>query len=383
MRKLGAAIIGTGNIAPQHVAGYLAHPERVEIKVLCDIFGDKAEKFAAVHGLEDCEIVTDYHELLGRDDIDLVSLCLPPSVHAEAAIDFMNAGKDVICEKPMAASLEEADRMNETAQRTGRILAVISQNRYRNNLYKVKKILDTGMLGRILFVKVNSFWYRGTNYYTLWWRGTWDKEGGGCTLNHAVHQIDILNYLMGKPLSITSVMANLAHDNAEIEDISLSLLRYPNALAEVNVTLCNHDERQEFEIVTEKATITVPWSVHAVKQLPNGFFEANPEMEKQLQDIYDSIPDLEMEGHPAEIGNVLKAIAGEEDLLIDGKAGKDALDVIYGIYESAVERREVTLPIPADSPFYTKEGMLGKVPVYHEKSVSVDNIDGDITLGRN
>ena len=120
MRKLGAAIIGTGNIAPQHVAGYLAHPERVEIKVLCDIFGDKAEKFAAVHGLEDCEIVTDYHELLGRDDIDLVSLCLPPSVHAEAAIDFMNAGKDVICEKPMAASLEEADRMNETAQRTGR-----------------------------------------------------------------------------------------------------------------------------------------------------------------------------------------------------------------------------------------------------------------------
>ena len=247
----------------------------------------------------------------------------------------------------------------------------------------VKKILDTGMLGRILFVKVNSFWYRGTNYYTLWWRGTWDKEGGGCTLNHAVHQIDILNYLMGKPLSITSVMANLAHDNAEIEDISLSLLRYPNALAEVNVTLCNHDERQEFEIVTEKATITVPWSVHAVKQLPNGFFEANPEMEKQLQDMYDSIPDLEMEGHPAEIGNVLKAIAGEEELLIDGKAGKDALDVIYGIYESAVERREVTLPIPADSPFYTKEGMLGKVPVYHEKSVSVDNIDGDITLGRN
>ena len=106
-------------------------------------------------------------------------------------------------------------------------------------------------------------------------------------------------------------------------------------------------------------------------------------MEKQLQDMYDSIPDLEMEGHPAEIGNVLKAIAGEEELLIDGKAGKDALDVIYGIYESAVERREVTLPIPADSPFYTKEGMLGKVPVYHEKSVSVDNIDGDITLGRN
>ena len=382
MKRIGVAIIGTGNIAHQHAEGYLKLTERAEIRALCDIFPDKADGFRSHYDLK-ADIVSDYHELLSREDVELVSICLPPSMHMEASVDFMRAGKHVICEKPMAASLEEADIMNETARKTGVILSVISQNRYRNNLYKAKKILDSGILGRILFTKVNSFWFRGSNYYTLWWRGTWDKEGGGCTLNHAVHQIDILNYLMGEPESITSVMANLNHDNAEIEDISLSILRYPNALAEMNVTLCNHDERQEFEIVTENATITIPWSVHAVKQLPNGFFTEDHVMEKKIQDAYDSIPDLKLECHAAQLENVLKAISGEEPLLIDGDDGKRALDVIYGIYQSAIEKHEVAIPVDSKSPFYTKSGMLEKAPVYHEKSVSVDNLDGEITLGRN
>lgn len=383
MNKLGVAIIGTGNIAGSHAEGYLAFPERCRIVALCDIFPEKARAFAEKHGLSGCTITADYKELLDREDISLVSVCLPPSLHAEVSIAFMESGKDVLCEKPMASSLEEADLMNEAQKRTGRLLSIISQNRYRNNLYKVKRLLDSGILGRVLYTKVNSFWYRGTNYYTLWWRGTWANEGGGCTLNHAVHQIDLLNYLVGKPESIISVMGNVAHDNSEVEDISMSLLRYPGAFGEINVSLFNHAERQEFEIVTERATVTVPWSVHSVRQLPNGFFEQDPDTEKEIQDAYDSIPDLEYEGHTAQIGNVLRTIAGEEDLLIDGSAGRDALDVIYGIYQSAVERREVMLPVGKGSSFYTKDGVLKAAPRFYEKSASVDNIDGDITLGRN
>ncbi len=383
MRQLGVAIIGTGNIAPSHVEGYLAFPDRCRIVALCDIFEDKAKAFAARFGLTGCLITADYKELLDRDDIDLVSVCLPPSLHAEVSIAFMENGKDVLCEKPMASSLEEADLMNEAQKRTGRILSIISQNRYRNSLHKVKRLLDSGILGRVLYTKVNSFWFRGTNYYTLWWRGTWANEGGGCTLNHAVHQIDLLNYLVGKPESIISVMGNVAHDNSEVEDISMSLLRYPGAFGEINVSLFNHDERQEFEIVTERATVTVPWSVHSVKQLPNGFFEPDPDTEQELQEAYDGIPDLEHEGHAAQIGNVLRTIAGEDSLLIDGNAGRDALDVIYGIYQSAVERSEVALPVGRESSFYTKDGVLKAAPRFYEKSASVDNIDGDITLGRN
>ena len=123
--------------------------------------------------------------------------------------------------------------------------------------------------------------------------------------------------------------------------------------------------------------------MHAVKQLPNGFFTEDHVMEKKIQDAYDSIPDLKLECHAAQLENVLKAISGKEPLLIDGDDGKRALDVIYGIYQSAIEKHEVAIPVDSKSPFYTKSGMLEKAPVYHEKSVSVDNLDGEITLGRN
>ncbi len=382
MKKHGIAIIGTGNIAKEHVEACLAFPERVSVNGVCDIFTDKAEAFCKKYSLS-CVVEKDYNVLLDRDDIDMVAICLPPSVHKEVAIAAMRKGKAVLCEKPMAASLEEADEMIRVSQETGCLLSVISQNRFRNSLYKVKKILSQGLVGKILFIRVNSSWYRGDNYYKLWWRGTWEKEGGGCTLNHAVHQIDILNYIMGEmPLSITSVMANLAHPNSEVEDISLSLLKYPCALSSITVSLLNHDERQGFEIIAEKATLNVPWSFKAVKQKENGFFLDNEDLEKEIQKAYDSIPDLEYEGHAGQLLNFLNAADGIEPLLVDGNAGREALSLIYGIYESAITNKEVALPLMKGSEFYTKNGLLAAAPRYHEKTESLDNLEGNITLGR-
>jgi predicted dehydrogenase len=383
MKKFGVAIIGSGNIAKNHVKAYLAFPDRCRILAVCDIYRDKAQEFVTQHALQDVDVEEDYHSLLSRADIDLVSICLPPSQHCQVSMDFMQAGKDVLCEKPMASSLQEADLMNRTAEKTGRLLSIISQNRYKNDLFKVKQLLDGKFLGRILMARVNSMWYRGSNYYDLWWRGTWENEGGGCTLNHSVHQIDLLNYLVGKPLSVLSVFDNLNHDNSEVEDTSISILRYPRALAQINVTLCDHDEKQEIIIITEKATISVPWSLHAVRQLPNGFYEVDEKAMAAIQKRFDAIPDLMHEGHEGQILNVLKAISKEEALDVSGYDGRDALELIYAIYQSATKKREVELPLDQNSAFYTKEGMLQVIPKFFKKSKSVENLSGEITLGRN
>ncbi len=382
MKRIGVAIIGCGNIAKNHVEAYLAFPDRCRILAVCDIYKDKAREFAARYALRDVDVEEDYHELLSRADIDLVSICLPPSQHCQVSMDFMQAGKDVVCEKPMAASLEEADRMNRMAEQTGRLLSVISQNRYKNDLFKVKRLLDSRVLGRVLMVRVNSMWYRGSNYYDLWWRGTWENEGGGCTLNHSVHQIDLLNHLVGKPLSVLSVIDNLNHDNSEVEDASISILRYPRMLAQIDVTLCDHDEKQEILIITEKATISVPWSLHAVRQLLNGFFEVDEKAMAAIQKRFDAIPDLMHEGHEGQILNVLKAISKEEALEVSGYDGRNALELIYAIYQSAAEKREVELPLDRNSAFYTKEWMLRVVPKFFKKTKSVANLSGEITLGR-
>ena len=196
---------------------------------LADIFTDKAEAKKQKYGL-DCDVVADYKELLDREDVDLVSVCLPPAAHCGVTVDFLKAGKHVLCEKPMAPSLEECDLMIRAAGEGGAKLSVVAQNRFKPDIMKTKQMLESGALGQLYFAQADSLWWRGDNYYDLWWRGTWEKEGGGCTFIHAVHHIDLFLWLMGDLDEISAMVANQNHHNSEVEDVSLSTLRFKNCL---------------------------------------------------------------------------------------------------------------------------------------------------------
>ncbi len=139
---LNIAVIGTGAIAPAHINGYLNFPERCNIVALCDTFPEKAQKLKEQFQLS-ADVVDTHKALLEREDIDLVSVCTPPYTHAEIAIDFLEAGKHVLVEKPMASSLEECDAMNQAAYKNQRILSIVAQNRFTTPMMKLKKVLDT------------------------------------------------------------------------------------------------------------------------------------------------------------------------------------------------------------------------------------------------
>ena len=213
---INVAIVGTGNIANAHVTGLLTFPERCKIVALCDIYPEKAKAMKEKYAL-DCEVFADHQKMLDSQvKIDLVHVCTPPYVHCEIAVNSMNAGCNVVVEKPMATCLEECDRMMETEKRNGVTMACIAQNRFRNSIYRLKKTVDSNLAGKICLANVQSAWWRGHCYYDLWWRGTWEKEGGGPTLNHAVHHIDMLNWLEGRlPESVMAMLANVMHDNAD------------------------------------------------------------------------------------------------------------------------------------------------------------------------
>ena len=134
---LGIAILGVGDIANVHIEAYQALADRCEIRALVDIFQDKAEAKRQKYGLS-CDVVTDYKTLLDRKDIDLVSICLPPSAHCDVAVDFLRAGKHVLCEKPMAPSLEQCDRMIAAAKEGGAKLGVVAQNRFKPDTRMVR-----------------------------------------------------------------------------------------------------------------------------------------------------------------------------------------------------------------------------------------------------
>lgn len=378
---LNVAIIGAGAISHAHIEAYLQFPERCRIVAIADLYTDKAEARGKRFGL-DVKIVADYKELLA-EDIDLVSVCTPPYTHAPVAIDFLRAGKHVLVEKPMASSLEECDAMNAAAAESGKLLSVVAQNRFRDPMMKLKQVLGSGLMGSIVHAQVDSFWWRGHCYYDLWWRGTWEKEGGGCTLNHAVHHIDAFLWMMGKPSELQAWMSNTSHDNAEVEDLSMAMLRFPGgALAQITSSVVHHGEEQQLIFQGKEARVSSPWKLKASKAQPNGFPSAHPELEERIQAYYDQLPELAYEGHAGQIDNVLSAIEHGSPLLIDGQSGRDTLELIVGIYKSASTGQKVMLPLGPDDPFYSREGILKGTPRFYEKSASVENFqDLRITTG--
>ncbi|MFC7393040.1 Gfo/Idh/MocA family protein [Scopulibacillus cellulosilyticus] len=376
------AIVGSGSISNEHIKGYQQFPERCEIVALCDIYPEKAEKLAEKYNLK-ADIYIDYKEMLNRSDIDLISVCTPPYTHEEISVAFLNAGKHVLVEKPMASSLEECDAMNSAQIKSGKILSVVSQNRFTNPMMKVKAILDTKLMGPIVHTQVDSFWWRGHCYYDLWWRGTWEKEGGGCTLNHAVHHIDIFHWMNGMPAEITAISTNTSHDNAEVEDLSIAIGRYSNgSLAQITSSVVHHGEEQQLIFQGKNARVSVPWKVEASKSKGNGFPEPDEELEQELQTLYEQQPNLSYEGHTGQIDNVLSAIEGKGTVLVDGIQGKETLELITAIYQSANTGQTVKLPLIKESPFYTRDGILKNARHFYEKNTHIENFsENEITVG--
>lgn len=375
------AIVGTGNISRAHIPGYLAFPDRCKIVAMVDIYPEKAEEKAKEFGI-DCDIYDDHEKLLGRDNIDLVDICTPPYVHAQIAINCMKSGKNVLVEKPMAASLEECDQMLAAAQESGKMLSSIAQNRFRDPIAGLKKVLDSGLAGDVKHVEVDSFWWRGHCYYDLWWRGLWSKEGGGCTLNHAVHQIDMLGWMMGLPQEVTAVLANVAHDNAEVEDLSVAICRYPGALATVTSSVVHHGDAQKLVFQCDKARIGAPWDTYASVSRPNGFPERNEALEAELTAFIDGLPKIEHVGHQGQIEDVLSALENGRAPAITGHDGRRTIELITAIYKAGSLHETAKLPIEKDDPFYTVEGMMARVPHFYEKTTAAVNLgDENITVG--
>lgn len=369
---LKVAIIGAGAISTAHIEAYLKFPERCQIVAISDIYVDKAQERIDHYGLN-AKAVKDYKELL-TGEVDLVSICTPPYTHASLAVEFMEANTHVMVEKPMASSLEECDMMNEASQRTGKLLSVVAQNRFKTPMMKMKSVLESGLMGNILHVQVDSFWWRGHSYYDLWWRGTWEKEGGGPTLNHAVHHIDALLWMMGSPSEVQAFMSNVAHDNAEVEDLSIGMLRYANgSLGQLTSSVVHHGEEQQLIFQGAKARVSTPWKVKASNSKANGFPEPNAELETQLQALYDALPEVMHEGHAGQIDNVLTSIETGAPLLIDGISGRQTLELITAIYKSASTGQLVKFPIGPEDAFYTREGVQANAIHFYEKNKSIEN----------
>jgi predicted dehydrogenase len=376
------AVIGTGNISPSHIRAYQALGDRCTIVALCDLSAEKAERVKAELGIADASVYTSHSDVIARGDIDLVSICTPPSTHEPLSVAFLDAGINVLCEKPMAPSLAACDAILAAEARGGAMFSSVAQNRYRDDVVRLKAALDSGLAGDVSHVAVDSAWWRGLPYYDLWWRGTWAEEGGGCTLNHAVHHIDLLLWLLGAPQAVTAVLTNAAHENAEIEDLSVAVLAYQRALATITSSVVHHGEQQRIVVQGRDASVSLSGDVVADVTQPNGFPVpgGNPDLVEQLRDLVARQDPLPHTGHEGQIDDVLTALETGRRPSIDGHDGRRTIELITAIYQAGIERRTVDLPLAGEDPYYQPGTLTERAPRFFAKSASVRDQSGPISV---
>lgn len=356
MFKVG--IIGTGNIAQTHLEAYLKQGNRCKVSVLYNRTYEKAADFAARNNLENAEICKDIDEFI-KTKPDLVSICTPPSVHADHAVHCLENNINVILEKPMASSLEECDRILKAEQESSALLSVIAQNRFVSGHWKLKKMLESGLAGKINYIGVNSSWWRGLKYYDMYWRGKWETEGGGCTLNHAVHHIDLLLWFAGRPDKLKSFIANTNHSNSQVEDLSTAILSWKSGiLGQLHGSLVHHGEEKQIMIQCDNALIADPWNPLVSRDRGDGFAVPDDFSGQGIDEYYKKLSNLGYEGMDGQIENVITALENKGRVLIDGKAGRETIELISAIYSAHFLDRTEVLPLGSDHPFYTKTGIL-------------------------
>lgn len=229
--KFRVGLIGCGVICENHLIP-LSKNCNTEIVAVCDIVRDRAIKIAEKYN---CKAYFDYKDMLKREQLDSVHICLPHHLHSEVTVFALKQGVDVLCEKPMDVSYKNALLMKETAISTGRNLGIIFQNQYSAGPKFVKKKLKEGFLGKVISASAELMWYRDQEYYdSADWRGKWVTEGGGVTINQAAHTLDMLrDFIDSDPESVSAILSHKGNTNVEVEDTSEGIILFKNGVKAV------------------------------------------------------------------------------------------------------------------------------------------------------
>jgi predicted dehydrogenase len=233
-QRFRVAVIGAG-IGAAHVEAYRDNRQGYEVAVICDLDSGRAAKLAAT--VPGAGTSTSYDHVLARSDIDLVDICLPPYLHLAAIEAALQAGKHVLCEKPLVGSLLEVERVMRAAETAGRAVVPVYQYRYGNGLARLRRLIDAGVTGRPLVASIETHWNRPSDYYDVPWRGRKATELGGAMLGHAIHAHDLLTFTLGPVRRVFAKVATRVNA-IETEDCAAVCLEMASgALVTSSVTL--------------------------------------------------------------------------------------------------------------------------------------------------
>lgn len=242
MEPLRFAIVGCGKIGTRHAQKLGGEVEGAQLVDVCDIIPERAIKMSEQYK---CGWHKDFNEMLRKTSADYINICTPSGLHPEQTITALNAGKNVLCEKPMAFRTADALKMVAAEQKSGKNLFIVKQNRYNPPIKLVKKLIDDGIMGEPLQCIVNVLWNRTQEYYDSdAWRGTKDMEGGTVS-SQVSHFVDLMLMFMGPAKEVFSLM-DTKLCKIDMENMGVVAIKFANgAIGSLNYTMCTTNKNAE------------------------------------------------------------------------------------------------------------------------------------------
>ncbi len=338
MKKLNFGIIGCGRIAYKH-AEAIKKNEKANLLCVCDIIEERATEYKDKYGAE--AHFTDYRKMLEYSGLDVVNICTPSGMHAEMGIAAAKAGKHVIVEKPMALSLKDADDLIEACDENGVKLAVCFQNRFNPPVQKLRRALEEGRFGKLTHASATVRWFRPQDYYDQApWRGTRAMDGG-CLMNQSIHNIDLLQWMMGPVESVFGYTATNLR-KIECEDVGVAVLKFKNGalgVIEASTTIYPENLEETLNIFGEKGTVVLGGI--AVNKIETWKFADSTDENVDLDGHQQDVPNVYGFGHDALVEDFIQAVTNNSKPYIDGWEGRRALEIVKAVYFSVTSNKQM------------------------------------------
>jgi len=338
-RIIGAGIIGAGGISEAHAQGYLSIPQRARIVAVADIDRKSAKQKAAKWGAQSWHL--SFEDLVKRDDIEAVSVCTPTYTHAQISLEAMKHGKHVLCEKPIAMNLREADEMIRTSQKENVILQVGHHNRFDPIFEKTKEIIENGTIGKICLVKARQAhgwgWARGKPRS---WFAEPDKSGGGTLLDNGCHLFDLLRWMAGEVETVSSHIGTLVYD-IQVEDNGIAILQFKNgAIGEVDASWSYRGDLFENHIEVFGSEGTVIADPVRRKLLVYSSFLGPKKLRGWISPFVSA-----SSAHIREIQDFVDCMIESKKPRVSGEDGRKSLELVLAAYASSRRGERIKLPL--------------------------------------
>ena len=352
--KLGIGIIGAGGISHSHALAYRSSMNRDSARVvaIADIDEKTARERADQYGIE--HVFTDWRELVAHPAVDAVSICTPPFLHVEQACAALRAGKHVLGEKPVSPTLAGLDEIAAAEREGGAIFAGVFQHRVGQGAQQVRALIDDGRFGRLVFGLSETIWQRGEDYYAMWWRGTWEQECGGVTMGHGIHSIDTLLWFLGEPASLIAD-ATTVKLPIQVEDTSLATVRFRNgSIGQIVVTVNAQDNRSRLEIFgsdLQAVSAGEPYGPTATPFVLGSTDATRADAAREF--AAQTAPAETRHLHVPLVRDFIDAIWDGRPPLVTVAECRRSMELITGLYKSAMTGERVYFPIAPEDPWYS------------------------------